>query len=446
MSAWFGLDRDLIERLVRALGGLEPAEAAGSPRADGGAEHISEADDNVGHTGIRAAFARAAWTMIAEPGDGVAGLVVGALGPAGALSAVLDRVGPTELQRRILGSEWSRGSDSTSPDAESEDPAAMPASRVLRSALERWRPRLVSADLVAACETAIEVGVRLLLPGAPGWHAGFDHLGVHAPHALWLRGSPDVPAEERAIALVGARAASGYGEHVTLEAAAGLVDRGFAIVSGAAYGIDGAAHRAALGSGGLTVAYLAGGVDRPYPAGHDALIRRIREAGGAVISESPCGSTPSKWRFLQRNRLIAAASAATVVLEAGSRSGSINTAGHAASLGRALGAVPGPVTSPASAGCHRLIREYAATCVTNAEQMAELAGWTTADPQEGAFASPKERRVRDALSARSPRTIEAVAKMAGLSPREVAGVLGMLDLAGAVRQGKRGWILSTSGR
>ena len=234
------------------------------------------------------------------------------------------------------------------------------------------------------------------------------------------------------IALVGARAATGYGEHITFEAASGLVDRGFTIVSGAAYGVDGAAHRAALGSGGGTVAYLAGGVDRPYPAGHDGLIRRIIEEGGAVLSESPCGSTPSKWRFLQRNRLIAAASAATVVLEAGSRSGSINTAGHAASLGRALGAVPGPVTSPASAGCHRLIREYAATCVTNAEQMAELAGWTTADPQEGAFASPEERRVRDALSTRSPRTIKEIAKMAGLTPREVAGVIGMLDLAGAV--------------
>ncbi|WP_244631621.1 DNA-processing protein DprA [Plantibacter sp. CFBP 8804] len=443
MSAWFGLDRELVERLVRGLGGLEPAEAVGSPRADGGAEHVSVADENVGPAGIRAAFARAAWTMIAEPGDGVAGLVVGALGPAGALSAVLDRVGPTELQRRILGSEWSSGSGSTSADAdaESEDPAAIPASRVLGSALERWRPRLVSADLVAACETAIEVGVRLLLPGAPGWHAGFDHLGVHAPHALWLRGSPDAPAGERTIALVGARAASGYGEHVTLEAAAGLVDRGFAIVSGAAYGIDGAAHRAALGSGGVTVAYLAGGVDRPYPAGHDALIRRIREAGGAVISESPCRSTPSKWRFLQRNRLIAAASAATVVMEAGDRSGSINTAGHAASLGRPLGAVPGPVTSPSSAGCHRLIREYAATCVTNAAQMAELAGWTAVDADAQAFASPEERRVRDVMSARSPRTVEALAKASGLSPREVTSVLGALDLAGAVEERERGWVL-----
>ncbi|MBF4568894.1 DNA-protecting protein DprA [Plantibacter sp. VKM Ac-2880] len=385
--------------------------------------------------------------MIAEPGDGVAGLVVDALGPAEALAAVLDRVGPTELQRRVLASGWEGDPDGGDATASlDEPPATTPGSRVLGNALARWTPRLVAAEVVGACEAAIRVGARLVLPGSAGWHAGLDSLGMHRPHALWRRGTSEAAAVERTIALVGARAATGYGEHITFEAASGLVDRGFTIVSGAAYGVDGTAHRAALGSGGVTVAYLAGGVDRPYPAGHDALIRRITEEGGAVLSESPCGSTPSKWRFLQRNRLIAAASAATVVLEAGSRSGSINTAGHAASLGRALGAVPGPVTSPASAGCHRLIREYAATCVTNAEQMAELAGWAAADPQDGAFASPEERRVRDALSTRSPRTIEQIAKVAGLTPKEVAGVIGMLDLAGAVEEREHGWVLSASVR
>ncbi|MGK9147357.1 DNA-processing protein DprA [Plantibacter flavus] len=422
MSRWFGLDSDLVRELVGDLG-----------RAD--------ADD----AATRAAFARAAWTMIAEPGDGVAGLVVDTLGPTEALVAVLERVGATELQRRILAAGWTddpRGQASCEVSAEGAPLA--PGSRVLGAALDRWTPRLVAADLVAACRLAIGVGAQLILPGDTGWHPGLVGLGPHAPHALWSRGDAASASAEHAIALVGARASSGYGEHVTLEASAGLVDRGFTIVSGAAYGIDGAAHRAALASGGVTVAFLAGGVDRPYPAGHEGLIRRIVDERGAILSESPCGSTPTKWRFLQRNRLIAAASSATVVLEAGSRSGSINTAGHAATLGRPLGAVPGPVTSPASAGCHRLIREYAATCVTNAEQMAELAGWTAVDAQAEAFASPDEKRVRDTLSSRTPRTIEEIAKVSGLGQREVSAVLGALDLSGAVDERGHGWVLASA--
>jgi DNA processing protein len=157
-----------------------------------------------------------------------------------------------------------------------------------------------------------------------------------------------------------------------MEAASGLVDRGFAVVSGAAYGIDGMAHRAALASHGQTIAFLAGGVDRFYPSGHDALLSKIVESG-AVVSELPMGAAPTKWRrFLMRNRLVAAVSQATVVIEAGWRSGSLNTAGQARELGRPVGAVPGPVSSAASAGCHRLIRDYGATLVTCAEEMADL--------------------------------------------------------------------------
>ena len=129
-----------------------------------------------------------------------------------------------------------------------------------------------------------------------------------------------------------------------MELSADLAASGIPIVSGAAYGIDGAAHRAALADGGATIALVAGGVDRPYPTGHSSLIDRIATQG-AVVSELPCGASPTKWRFLARNRLIAAISAATVVVEAGWRSGSLNTAGHAAALGRSIGAVPGPVTS-----------------------------------------------------------------------------------------------------
>ena len=151
--------------------------------------------------------------------------------------------------------------------------------------------------------------------------------------------------------------------------AAELAASGVTIVSGAAYGIDGMAHRAALNAGGVTVAMLAGGVDRAYPAGHTELLARIA-AHGVVASEVPCGSAPTKWRFLQRNRSISALAQATVVVEAGWRSGSLNTAGHAAALGRPLGAVPGPITSTTSTGCHLLIQAGIARLITSADDLA----------------------------------------------------------------------------
>jgi DNA processing protein len=209
------------------------------------------------------------------------------------------------------------------------------------------------------------------------------------------------------------------------------------------------AHRSALASGGNTIAFLAGGVDRFYPSGHDALLHRIVD-NGAVISELPCGSSPTKWRFLQRNRLIAAASAATVVIEAGWRSGSLNTAGHAAALGRPLGVVPGPVTSASSAGCHRLLRETDAILVTNAAEMAELisvhlGGEMREEIHEidsstasGAKTSD-EQRVTDALSLRTGRTVDDIARRSGLSLTQTQSVLGLCLLAGRAISTERGW-------
>jgi DNA processing protein len=204
----------------------------------------------------------------------------------------------------------------------------------------------------------------------------------------------------------------------------------------------------------VTVAFLAGGVDRFYPSGHDALLTRIVEEG-AVMSELPCGQPPTKWRFLQRNRLIAAASQATVVIEAGWRSGSLNTAGHAAEIGRPIGAVPGPVTSAASAGCHRLIRDYDATLVTNADEIAELLGESTRRsssergtstrietpvPDDQRSSSAEETRLLDALSFTAPRQTPDIAARAGLSIAAVQSLLGALELEGRVAERERGWI------
>lgn len=416
----FGLEAARVAALVQAV------TAPAVERRD--AEALSER------------FARGAWTTLVEPGDGDAGALVGALGAGRALAAVIEKW----PQARIL-----------SAIAEHDPDAGRRLAVALPEAVSRWQPRLQSATTVHALEMAAHVGARLITPADPMWPHGLDDLGVHAPLALWLRGTGEAcESLSSSIALVGARAATGYGEHVAMEAAAGLVDRGFAIVSGAAYGIDGMAHRSALAGGGSTIAFLAGGVDRFYPSGHDALLTRIAERG-AVLSELPCGSAPTKWRFLQRNRLIAAAGQATVVLEAGWRSGSLNTAGHAAALGRPLGAVPGPVTSPASAGCHRLIRDYDAVCVTTAAEMAELVGGIHdsgegGDGADGAGASgilraAEETRVIDALSRRSARPVDDIARRSGLAVSAVGAVLGLLQLEGAVRERESGWVL-TAGR
>lgn len=423
----FGLDEATVAGLAA---GVRPSHASRTRMEPGLAGEV---------------FARAAWTCIAEPGDGTAGVLVDRLGAGPALAAVLEPGSPGRLAARL--------GDTGVPEGIGEE---------LGQALQRWRPRLSSGDVTRCLQLAARVGARLALPGDEVWPAGVDDLGRNAPLALWWRGTaPALASLAHSIALVGARAATGYGEHVAMESSAGLVDRGFTIVSGAAYGIDGMAHRAALASSGLTVAFLAGGVDRFYPSGHDALLGRI-VADGAVVSELPCGAAPTKWRFLQRNRLIAASSAATIVLEAGWRSGSLNTAGHAAALGRSLGAVPGPVTSPTSAGCHRLIREYDAVCVTTAAEMAELVGdrvvqvpldfpadGETGDAARGGSPVRGERtsdqiRVFDALSARSPRTVHDVARRAGLSVAAVQGALGGLDLEGAARERENGWVRAST--
>ena len=361
-------------------------------------------------------YARVAWSHVAEPGDADAGALIGALGPAVALDTVASSV-PT-------------------PVGELDGLAA-------RHAWARWRPRLDGDAVFRSLRAAHRIGAMLITPAASDWPESLNDLGAHAPVAVWVRGTVDA-WRSTAVAIVGARAATSYGEHVAADLAAGIGAYGGAVVSGAAYGVDGAAHRAALAVGSPTVAFLAGGVDRAYPRGNSALIERIAEVG-ALVSELPPGAAPTKWRFLQRNRLIAALGAATVVVEAGWRSGSLNTAGHAVSLGRPLGAVPGPVTSAASAGCHRLLREYDAVAVTGADDAWELVGRLDArevERADGAMGGPRTdaaTRVVDALSTRAGRSTDEAARGAGLSVAETGSLLGLLELEGRVRRDDRGW-------
>lgn len=351
-------------------------------------------------------LARAAWSRLAEPGDARAMALVEQVGAGDALRALVCR----EV-------EW----------------------------MERYLPRLAELDPHRDLETLRRLGGRLVLPSDAEWPVRLAQLSAPPP-CLWVRGPVGLDAvEHRSVAVVGARASTAYGEHVTGEISCGVAERGFAVVSGLAYGVDGAAHRAAM-TAGVSVAVVAGGLDRAYPQGHDALMSALAREG-AVVSEVPPGSAPTRSRFLQRNRLIAAMSGGTVVVEAALRSGALNTARTAAALSRPVGAVPGPVTSASSAGCHELVRDGRAVLVTDAEEVVDLVGRIGEDAQEPSerLVTPGDeldeltRRVRDALPVRTGRPIDRLAAAAGLEPVVVQAALGRLALLGLAERHGHGW-------
>jgi DNA processing protein len=352
-------------------------------------------------------LSRVAWSRLVEPGDWRAAALIGEVGAGEALRALLDR-----------DVEW----------------------------MARYRPRVAQLEPERDLLGVERLGGRVVCPTDAEWPDALRLLRAPPP-CLWVRGPARLDeVAARSVAVVGARAATAYGEHVAADLACGLVDRGFAVVSGMAFGIDAAAHRGALAGEGVSVGVVAGGLDRAYPAAHDTLLHRLAEAG-AVVSEVPPGSAPTKGRFLQRNRLIAACTSGTVVVEAAMRSGSLNTARTAERLGRPVGAVPGPVTSAASAGCHALVRSGAAVVVTDADEVAELMGAMgsdVAEPKVGERRVTDELdevcgRVLDALPKRTGRPVDRLCATAGLDPTSLQAALGRLALLGlAVRDGT-GW-------
>lgn len=300
---------------------------------------------------MSAALDRLLLSMIAEPGDAVLARVVADRGIAAVAAAV-------------------RGS---SDDLRDIDP--------------RWRRSGADLDPAAVLAAARADGLRWVVPGDAEWPTGLDDLGAvepvgpggGAPLGIWARGSGHLARlADRSVAVVGARACTTYGAEVAAELGADLADRGWTVVSGAAYGIDACAHRGALSLGQPSIAVLAGGVDIDYPQGHAALLRRIAD-DGVIVSEQPPGAPTRPHRFLARNRLIAALARGTVVVEAARRSGSLNTLRWADRLGRCSLAVPGPVVSQQSLGTHEALRDGVAVLVTGVDDVeTELAsvGWS----------------------------------------------------------------------
>ncbi|GAA2146175.1 DNA-processing protein DprA [Arthrobacter humicola] len=381
--------------------------------------------------------ARAALSRLFEPQDAAALALVQAAGAQDALRIACGQLaaGP-ELEREITeileesgsGSSWSG----------------------LAGALQRWAPRIPDLAPERDLATMRRLGGRIIIPSDELWPRQLADLGLQEPVCLWWRGvEQELPPAAKAIALVGSRDSTSYGASVTGDLAYSLAQRGFTVVSGGAYGIDAHAHRAALagGTGALpTIAVMAGGVDRFYPAGNEDLLRAVADHG-AVLAEVPPGSAPTRYRFLQRNRLIAALASVTVVVEARWRSGALNTAHHAESLGRAVGAVPGSIHSANSAGCHRLLREGGAVCVTDATEIAELAS-----PSGEALPPDKAGRTQvhdgltledlillDALPLRTTSSVEKLAVVGGLSVESVRAGLGRLGLLGLAESRHGGW-------
>ncbi|SNX64328.1 DNA processing protein [Streptomyces sp. TLI_55] len=316
---------------------------------------------------------------------------------------------------------------------------------------KRWGglvARAGEADPRRDLTVAAEAGVRFVRPGDGEWPGQLDDLGDARPLGLWVRGRPSLRMWAlRSVAVVGARACTEYGAHMAATLAAGLAERGWVVVSGGAYGVDGAAHRGALGAGGATVAVLACGVDRPYPRGHTELITRIAEQG-LVVGELPPGDHPTPSRFVLRNRVIAALTRGTVVVEAAYRSGSLVTARAAQRLGRHTMGVPGPATSGLSAGVHELLRGDA-ELVTDAEEVVEVVGdmGELAPERRGPvlprdLLEPGARRVLDALPARRAATAAEVGRGAQTTQDEAIARLYELRSLGYVERHGDGWKLT----
>ncbi len=364
--------------------------------------------------------ARAALTRVMEPGDERGG-------------RWLREFGPTGLMARLTAPEYGE--------------AALPGATARR--LAAYRIRAAAAEPHRDLAAVAELGGRFICPGDQEWPTQLDDLGAGRPIGLWVRGPADLRIWAlRSVAVVGARACTPYGAHMAASLGSGLAERGWVVVSGAAFGVDGSAHRGALAARGATVAVLACGVDVVYPRGHARLIARIAEQG-LVIGELPPGDHPTPSRFILRNRVIAALTRGTVVVEAEYRSGSLVTARSAQKLGRFTMGVPGPVTSGLSAGVHELLRGEG-VLVTDAAEVAELVGdiGDLAPDRRGPVVprdllDPVSARVLEALPARGAVAGDQVALRAGTTADEALGRLYELHSLGFVERHGDNWQLTT---
>lgn len=387
-----------------------------------------------------AALARVALALLVEPGSRELGGLVRRAGPEAALAQVL--------------------AAGVSPALAGAVAARLAAERITTS----LRETLLLAE--RATQHAARIGARIVVPADDEWPLRLEDLtrisrgggqtidlNTDPPLCLWVRGPRRLAATlDRSVAVVGARAATAYGTQVAAEIAYELAARDWTVVSGGAFGIDAAAHRGAMAGGGATVVVLASGLDRPYPLANSTLFEQVAEEG-LIISEWPPGAAPHRQRFLTRNRVIAAGTLGTVIVEAAARSGARHTLGRARLLGRPAMAVPGPIGSAMSVGCHIEMRGLDTRLVTNAAEIIEEVGRIgdlapllrgEARPHDGL--DPVAAQVLDAVSVRKISTADEIAAVAGVSGRQARRALPQLVDAGLVQVAGGGYRLAPARR
>lgn len=315
-------------------------------------------------------------------------------------------------------------------------------------AYERWHPRSMSANPDSDLAMLHELHGSFIIPGDARWPDSLSILGEKQPWGLWVWG--DLP-QARSCAIVGARASTNYGNYHAHEIASELAQNNVDVISGGAFGIDIAAHRGSCEAGGRTFAVMAGGLGELYPASHAHDFRTFVDSGGGIISEVPPMWRPARWRFLERNRLVAALSHVTVVIEAGLRSGALSTARQAMEMGKEVGALPGMVTHEMSTGCHELLRNGASLIRHGQDIVDMMPGWNSAQRQDLLFGSPVEedhgiaalewthRRVWEALPKRGSMSLNRLTTESGLSRSDLFSALAVLEVEGYIASTPHGW-------
>ena len=293
-------------------------------------------------------FAQCVLSVLCEPGDGLAG-------------ALSETVGPVALVEAVINRSPTAGAFASVPPDEIrsiEEAFRRNRQELWQDCLESWSPRVSQGAMLSMLDSFISINGRVYPHASEYYPEALNDLGSARPHVLWARGKGDFLRESLRVGLVGSRNSTPYGRRVAIDLVAEAVAHGIVTVSGGAFGIDATVHSATLEDDGDTIAIMAGGLDNLYPSGNQDLFSKMLQKS-LFLAEVPPGVAPTKWRFLQRNRLIAALSKATIVVEAGARSGSLNTASHAMLLQRPVAAVPGPITSAGSQGANELLRSGA---------------------------------------------------------------------------------------